>query len=145
MTSMNMLESLTNIKGKYILEAHEELLEGGQPSPSVRIPVRRKKRNRMALVVLVAVMMLMLMGCTFGLIKLFQMKLGDYPYREPNVNGETEGKVSTGQFISLQGLTGSAEYLATKEWQDFLQSTLSIKCTRKKWQKNWKRSFLSTT
>ena len=122
MTSMNMLESLTNLKGKYILEAHEELLESGQPSPSVRIPVRRKKRNRMALVVLVAVMMLMLMGCTFGLIKLFQMKLGDYPYREPNVNGETEGKVSTGQFISLQGLTGSAEYLATKEWQDFLRS-----------------------
>ena len=122
MTSMNMLESLTNLKGEYILEAHEELLEGGQPSPSVRIPVRRKKRNRMALVVLVAVMMLMLMGCTFGLIKLFQMKLGDYPYREANVNGETEGKVCTGQFISLQGLTGSAEYLATKEWQDFLRS-----------------------
>lgn len=122
MTSMNMLESLTNIKGKYILEAHEELLESRQPSPYVKVPVRRKNLKRMALVVLAAVMMLMLMGCAFGLIKLFQMKLGDYPYREPNVNGETEGKVSTGQFISLQGLTGSAEYLATKEWQDFLQS-----------------------
>lgn len=122
MTSMNMLESLTKIKGKYILEAHEELLEGRQPAPSVKIPVRRKPLKRTALVALVAVMMLMLMGCAFGLIKLFQMKLGDYPYQEPHVNGETEGTVSTGQFISLQGLTGSAEYLATKEWQDFLRN-----------------------
>ncbi|MGN0425738.1 MAG: hypothetical protein ACI4FY_10515 [Acetatifactor sp.] len=122
MTSMELLEGLINVKGKYVLEAHEELLESRQQNtPAERNRVRRKPLKRMALVVLAAVMMLMLMGCAFGLIKLFQMKLGDYPYREPNVNGETEGKVSTGQFISLQGLTGSAEYLATKEWQDFLR------------------------
>ena len=58
----------------------------------------------------------------YVVIKLQELSLGEYTYTQPNRLNLSEKETVTTEFISLQGLQGSVEYQAAKEWQDFLHS-----------------------
>lgn len=121
MTSVELMESLAMVKDEYILEAHEENILRNKVIPyESRRHKKSASRKRILLIAAIAVMMVMLVGCAYALIRLWQMKLGEYTYKVPDEEDPSVVQVMSGDFISLQGLKESPEYRATKEWQDFL-------------------------
>lgn len=136
MTSLELLESFAAIKDKYVLEAHDEELPGNNIIPfdnsiqSERTLVhaakskskRRAPMKKSVLVAIIAAAVLCLVGFAYAVIKLQELSLGEYTYTQPNRLNLSEKETVTTEFISLQGLQGSVEYQAAKEWQDFLHS-----------------------
>ena len=134
MTSLELLESFVVVKDKYVLEAHGEALPGNNIIPfairtqSEDTPVhtvkkqsrRRTPMKKSVLVAIIAAAILCLAGCAYVIMKLQEISMGEYTSTVPNPENREELIQETSEFISLQGLQGSAEYLATKEWQDFL-------------------------
>jgi len=111
MTSMELLDGLALVREEYIFEAHSsDVTQDKIVSIS-----RMSRKRRMMLVALVAVM-LMLMGCAVVYMKLQELKIGEYTYRNPYIENGSE---VTQDMISLQGLEGSKNYQAAKEWNDF--------------------------
>lgn len=130
MTSLELLESLAAVKGKYVLEAHGDEMPDDNIIPfdgSIKIDGsantrRHKPIKRSVLIAIIAVATLMLAGFAYAIMKLQDISIGEYTYTEPNPLNPTEKVIVTNEFISLQGLQDSPEYQATKEWQDFLYS-----------------------
>ena len=134
MTSLELLESFGAVKGKYVLEAHGEELPGNNIIPFDRnlksenseihadkIYIRRRvPMKKSVLIAAIVAAMLMLAGFAYAIMKLQELSLGEYTYTQPNRMNPSEKETVTTEFISLQGLQGSVEYQATKEWQDFL-------------------------
>ena len=114
MTSMELLDGLALVKEEYVLEAHgsdvaqDKVVSIGQIS----------RKRRMVLVALVAVM-LMLVGCAVVYMKLQELKVGEYIYQHPYIENGSE---LTSDVISLQGIEGSKNYLAAKEWNEFYEN-----------------------
>ncbi len=140
MNSLELLESLGAVKGKYVLEAHGEELPGNNIIPFERYlksgnseinaekiqadkthTGRRAPLKKSVLIAIIAAAVLCLAGCVYAIIKLQELSVGEYTYIEPNPLNPAEKVTVTSEFISLQGLQDSSEYQATKEWQDFLQ------------------------
>lgn len=111
MTSMELLDGLDLVKDEYILAAHADDIVQDKVIPFKRMSLKR----RMILVALVAVM-LMLMGCAVVWMKLRELQVGEYTYQHPYINNGSE---VTSDVISLQGIEGSKNYQAAKEWNDF--------------------------
>uniref|UniRef100_UPI0040571716 hypothetical protein n=1 Tax=Agathobacter sp. TaxID=2021311 RepID=UPI0040571716 len=130
MTSLELLESLAAVKGKYVLEAHGNEMPDDNIIPfdsSIKTDGsantrRHKPMKRSVLIAIIAVATLMLAGFAYAIMKLQDISIGEYTYTEPNPLNPTEKVIVTNEFISLQGLQDSPEYQATKEWQDFLHS-----------------------
>jgi len=134
MTSLELLESFVGVKDKYVLEAHGEELLGNNIIPfesstqSERTSVlavkkqsrRRAPMKKSVLAAIIAAAILCLAGCAYIIMKLQEISIGDYTHSVPNPENRDELIQVTSEYISLQGLQGSVEYLATKEWQDFL-------------------------
>lgn len=134
MTSLELLESIGAVKGKYVLEAHGEELSGNNIIPfessaqSERASVhavkkqsrRRAPMKKSVLAAIIAAAILCLAGCAYVIMKLQEISMGEYTHTVPNPENREELIQVTSEYISLQGLQGSVEYLATKEWQDFL-------------------------
>jgi len=117
MTSLELLESFVAVKDKYVLEAHGMEL----PVPAVKKQSRRRApMKKSVLVAIIAAAILCLAGCAYVIMKLQEISMGDYTHSVPNPENRDELIQITSEYISLQGLQGSVEYLATKEWQDFL-------------------------
>ncbi len=128
MTSLELLESLAAVKGKYVLEAHGDEMPDDNMIPfdsSIKTDGntrRHKPMKRSVLIAIIAAATLMLAGFAYAIMKLQDISIGEYTYTEPNPMNPTEKVIVTNEFISLQGLQDSPEYQATKEWQDFLYS-----------------------
>ena len=134
MTSLELLESFVVVKDKYILEAHGEELPGNKIIPfdnSIQsentslYEVKKQNRRRTpmkksVLIAIIAAAILCLAGCAYVIMKLQEISMGEYTHTVPNPENREELIQETSEYISLQGLQGSVEYLATKEWQDFL-------------------------
>lgn len=128
MTSFELLESFVVVKDKYVLEAYSEdmhdnntiLFDSGKKADNnlhIRHHTARKKR---VLLAAIAVAVLMFAGCAYVIMKLQELSMGEYSYIKTNPQNPTEKELVVNEFISLQGLQESPEYMATKEWQDFL-------------------------
>ena len=134
MTSLELLESFVAVKDKYVLEAHDEELPGNNIIPfddraqseetSVHAVKKQSRRRapmkKSVLVAIIAAAILCLCGFAYAIMKLQEISMGEYTLTVPNPENREELIQETSEFISLQGLQGSTEYLATKEWQDFL-------------------------
>ena len=134
MTSLELLESFVGVKDKYVLEAHSEEQPGNNIIPfesstqSERASVhavkkqsrRRTPVKKSVLVAIIAAAILCLAGCAYIIMKLQEISMGEFTHTVPNPENRDELIQVTSEYISLQGLQGSVEYLATKEWQDFL-------------------------
>ena len=134
MTSLELLESFGAVKGKYVLEAHGEELPANNIIPFDRY-LKSENRDKVAdkthtrrhvpmkksvLIAIIAAAILCLAGCAYVIMKLQEISMGEYTHTVPNPENREELIQETSEYISLQGLQGSVEYLATKEWQDFL-------------------------
>lgn len=136
MTSLELLESLGAVKGKYVLEAHGEEMPGNNiisfdsklKSESSTADVdkghirRRAPMKKSVLIAAIVAAMLMLAGFAYAVMKLQELSLGEYTYTQPNSQNPTEKVIVTNEFISMQGLKDSPEFKATREWQDFRHS-----------------------
>ena len=134
MSSLELLESFVAVKDKYVLEAHDEELPGNNIIPfddraqseetSVHAVKKQSRRRapmkKSVLVAIIAAAILCLCGFAYAIMKLQEISMGEYTLTVPNPGNREELIQETSEFISLQGLQGSTEYLATKEWQDFL-------------------------
>lgn len=122
MTSFELLESLAKVKDKYVLEAHGEDMPDKNIVPMDALYTRHRvsKKKRMLIAAILAAV-LMLAGFAYAVMKLQELSLGEYSYIWPNSQNPTEKDTVIIEVISLQALSGTPEYLATKEWQDFLQ------------------------
>ena len=133
MTSLELLESFGAVKGKYVLEVHGEELPGNNIIPFDRNLKSENRENhadktqsryrapmkKSVLIAIIAAAILCLAGCVYAVMKLQELSFGDYTYTKPNPLNPSEQETVTSEFISLQGLEGSVEHQATKEWQDF--------------------------
>lgn len=135
MTSLELLESFVTVKDKYVLEAHSEEIPGnnilpfqnGQSDDNKITGMTGHTRRRVTLkksvlIAVIAAALLMLAGFAYAVMKLQELSVGEYTYIQPNPQNREEQITVTNEFISLQGLQGSVEYQATKEWQDFRRS-----------------------
>ena len=130
MTSLELLESFAAVKDQYVVEAHGDELPGNNiilfdqnvKSDAGTQIKRCRPMKKGVLIAIIAAAVLMLAGFAYAVMKLQELSVGDYTYTQPNPQNREEQITVTNEFISLQGLQGSVEYLATKEWQDFLRS-----------------------
>lgn len=140
MTSMELLETMTAVKDKYILEAHSDEIPHSKVITYGKIKSRHKSATgrrpvslkRSLLIAAIVAMMLLLVGCTVALMKLQELKMGEYTYVEPEYMentsdvqyGETafEQPTVTSDVISMQGFLDSPNYQAAKEWNTFLDN-----------------------
>ena len=124
MTSIELLESFVVVKDNYVLEAHGEAMTESNIIPYHRSTKSRRRmpmKRRFLIAALVA-MMLLLMGCAIVLMKLQEMKVGDWAYTYPEHAQEMAGETVTSELISMQGFMDSPNYQASKEWSDFLKT-----------------------
>lgn len=112
MTSMELLELMGQVKGRYIQEAHSNVVTYKR-----RMPLKRS-----VMIALIAALMLMLVGCALVIMKLQDLKVGDYSYTPSVIPGVSEPQTITKELLSLQGYVDSVNYQAAKEWRDFLDS-----------------------
>ncbi|MCI6956123.1 MAG: hypothetical protein SPI15_10965 [Candidatus Faecousia sp.] len=104
MKAITLLESITGIRDKYILEAHEE------PSRQRKRPSRRK----FLLIAAIIALMLLLVGCVAYVLSLRDLKIADFTPAQGQ--SAAPGK---NELISLQGFAGSPGYQAHREWLEF--------------------------
>lgn len=112
MTSMELLELMGQVKGCYIQEAHNNVVSFK----------RRRPLKRSVMIALIAALMLMLVGCALVIMKLQELKVGDYSYDHPGIPGVVEPHTITKELLSMQGYAESVNYQAAKEWREFLDS-----------------------
>lgn len=103
MKSMDLLETIGSIRDKYVLEAHSQTA-----APKKKIPSRR-----LFLIAAIITLMLLLVGCVAVILGLQDLSIGIFSY------DAGFGQTKSGEMISMQGYTGSPEYLAAKEWMEF--------------------------
>ena len=106
MKSMDLLETIGSIRDKYILEAHSQ----------TAAPKKRMPSKRLFLIAAIIAMMLLLVGCVAYILGLKDMYVGEYTHDAGFAGTQNS------DMISLQGYAGSPEYLAAKEWNEYLLS-----------------------
>ncbi len=112
MTSMELLELMGQVNDRYVQEAHSNVVPYKH-----RMPLKRR-----VVIALVAALMLMLVGCAWVIMKLQDLKVGDYSYTSPEIPGVSEQQTITKDLLSMQGYVDSVNYQAAKEWREFLNS-----------------------
>ena len=106
MKSMDLLETIGSIRDKYILEAHSQNIVQKKRIPS----------KRLFLIAAIIALMLLLVGCVAYILGLKDMYVGEYTHDAGFAGTQNS------DMISLQGYAGSPEYLAAKEWNEYLLS-----------------------
>ena len=114
---MNGKDLLTGLG--YIGEKYYEEAETAQMAEAPR----KKLLSRPLVIAALISLMVLLMGCAWVVMNLEQLKLGEYSYTAPRYIDEEGNKIpETEKFMdvfSLQGVAGSPEQLAAKEWFEF--------------------------
>lgn len=79
--------------------------------------------HKIVLIAAIVSLMVLLLGCAIVALKLQDLKLGEFTYTQPRYIDEEGNKIpateKTKDFISLQGIAGSPEYLAAQEWDPY--------------------------
>lgn len=116
MTTMELLELLNDVQDTYILEAQG----------SACVPANRSSVKRSLLIAAAIVLALLLVGCTVVYaLSLRDLKMGQSAvtrYEPDPQSNQVTPTERTMDVISLQGIQGSPNFLAAKEWFEFEQS-----------------------
>lgn len=113
-------------------EQKDRMLESILTAASARqpagkdVPMKQNKRKTL-MAALIAAMMLLLVGCGAAVVmKLNDLRIGEKTITQDayfNAQGElVQAQEITKDLISLQGIAGSANYLAAQEWLNFLEN-----------------------
>lgn len=107
MNSMDLLEAIGDINGTYILEARE--------------PIRKRRVSpKLKVLLIAAAMALLLAGCAIAVLKLQNLKIGQWIPNPIYMNeAERDHPQPPRDVISLMGYAGTPEYLAAQEWLEF--------------------------
>lgn len=123
MTSMELLETLGDVKEKFVYEALGDVLQEDTVIQISRSTGRRRMPlKRSLLIAAVVAMMLMLVGCAVILWRLWELKVGEYTYNDPYMESIGETRTVTKDLISMQGFMDSDNFRAAKEWNEYLES-----------------------
>ena len=108
MNANELLDVIGCAEDRYVMEA--------QRHRTAMQPVRRKRYpvKRALLIAAIVALLVALVGFAAIVLNLDSLKLGQFSF--DTVDGESR----TMDLISLQGFTGSSNYLAAQEWQKFL-------------------------
>lgn len=110
MTNQELLTILGNIRGEYIVEAQK--LRSGE----ARVAIRKLSLKRALLIAAIISMLLLLVGCATVWIALQKISLGQTTIPQYHQEGWTVDLVSTNGYIN------SANYKATQEWVQFINT-----------------------
>ena len=95
------------------------------PPAERNIPMKRRKMKPVLIAAIVALMVL-LMGCAVVALNLADLKIGTWTYHEPEYideNGDVVPETEkTKSVLSLQGVAGTPNQLAAKEWYEFKEN-----------------------
>ena len=121
MKSIDLLDSLGSVQDSYILQA--DAFRRGETKP---LP-KRLSFHRAALIAAVIALMALLVGCAVAyVLRLQDMKVGEYTYHEDTYTtpeGETVPEQEwTTTLLSLQGYNNSPNQLALQEWLAYQES-----------------------
>lgn len=105
--------------------AKDGYVEAAVNTRGARPAVRKLSLRRVALVAALILMAMLLVGCTVAyVLSLQELKIGEEPgIRNFDEAGQWAGPTEvTEEVISLRGYPGSPNYLATKEWYEFVKT-----------------------
>lgn len=109
MNSLQLLEAIGDVNGKYILEAQ-----------TCREHKPRRRASKLKVLILAAALALLLTGCTYAVLKLHDLKVGQWTPKPFQMNEEEKrNPPAPRDMLSLQGFAGTPEYLANREWLEF--------------------------
>lgn len=103
-------------------DAHPEYLEAALKTREKR-PARRTV-HKLLMVAAIAALMVMLLGCAVAVLSLADLKMGEYKHTWRRYDKESDTIVTTEivrDVISLQGVSGTPEFLAAQEWNEYEQ------------------------
>lgn len=110
MNANQLLDVIGEVKTEYLSEA----LATKEKRPA------RRNVHRIVLIAAIVSLTVLLLGCAVVAWKLQDMKLGEFTYTEPRYIDEEGNKIpateKTHDVLSLQGIAGSPEYMAAREW-----------------------------
>lgn len=113
MNNMDMLDLIGSVKDSYIEQAQRHR----QPKKPVT-----KGRSPWKIILIAAAMAMLLTGCAYAVMKLQDLKIGDYN-PEKLFPDETFASEDLNQDqMSLQGYAGTPGYMAAKEWLEYWDS-----------------------
>ena len=113
MTAMDLLETISSIKDKYVLEAYGNSLHS----------LKHISMRRILLIAAVITLAILLVGCAVVyVLSLQNMKIGNYTNTTPACEAEPSGSIVSSDVLSLQGFAGTPSYKASLEWQKFLET-----------------------
>ena len=114
MNGKDLLTGMSHISTRYYEEAETTQIEEHP---------RNKLLVRPIVIAALITLMLLLMGCAWVMMNLDQLKLGNHSYTAPKHMDEEGNRIpETEQImevISLQGVAGSPEQMAAREWFEF--------------------------
>lgn len=110
MKAMDLLELIGEVNDHYIEDARE-------------IHPRSRKISPVKLILIAAAIVTLLAGCTYAVLRLQNLKMGQVVQSMGNVGYEPAAPAQGPRdVISLQGYVGSPNYLAAKEWLEFMEN-----------------------
>lgn len=96
-----------------------------EAADTAQMPTRRKL-PRQTLIAAILALMILLMGCAWVVMNLENQTIGEHSYTEPRYIDEEGNKIPETEkvmaVISLQGIAGSPEQMAAREWLEFERS-----------------------
>ena len=107
MKAITLLESITGIRDKYILEAREEQSKAH----------KRPSNHKFLLIAAIIALMLLLAGCVAYVLSLRDLKVGDWSAAQGQPSATDKNEL-----ISLQGYAGTPGYQALQEWLAFREA-----------------------
>ena len=116
MNAQDILDMIGDAKGTYIWDA-QQVRSGEVPAR-----VRSFSGRKLLLIAALVSLLLMLVGCAVVyMLHLQDLKIGEHTVIAPENSFSESAEVEL-DVLSLQGITGSGNYLANQEWLAFTQS-----------------------
>lgn len=126
MNGKDILTSLSGIDAKYVSEAEYCPISGGKESAPAKSASRPRPLRKPLLIAAVIALMLLLVGCAVVYaLNLRDLKVGQSTVTRYEFDPESSQVTPTEltmDVISLQGIEGSPNFQAAKEWCEFEQS-----------------------
>lgn len=126
MNGKDILTALSGIDAKYVSEAEYGSISGGGESAPVKSTRRSRPMRRPLLIAALIALTLLLVGCAVVYaLNLRDLKVGQSTVTRYNLDPQSNQVTPTEltmDVISLQGIQGSPNFLAAREWCEFEQS-----------------------
>ena len=102
------------------------LSASGRTAPGGKDSIMRKRKYRPAILAAIVALMVLLMGCAWVVMRFDDLVIGEKEFERTHVDEGTgeliTEPVEVRHILSLQGIAGSPNYQAVKEWLEFKET-----------------------